>query len=47
MLLPLSSRMMLVASEVILDAATDECILCRGPLPNIGENAASSEAAAG
>lgn len=38
---------MQVASEVILDAVTDECILCRGPFSNVGENAASSQAAAG
>lgn len=38
---------MQVASDVILDAVTDECILCRGPLSNVGENAASSEVAAG
>ncbi|KAL8741061.1 MAG: hypothetical protein Q9190_006290 [Brigantiaea leucoxantha] len=35
-----------VDPEVILDAATDGCILCRGPLHEIGENAANSEAAA-
>lgn len=38
---------MLDASEVILDAATDECILCRGPLPNIDENDTNSKVVAG
>ena len=38
---------MQVDPDIILDAVTDECILCRGPLSSVGENAASSQVAAG